>query len=67
MYWFESTNSMSVVVAVRHGLRAAKMSGEQGFRGGVVALVLLACFVASTTAYPLCAKNLGTQMSKIDL
>ncbi|KAG0599114.1 hypothetical protein M758_12G129000 [Ceratodon purpureus] len=29
-----------------------------GFGGGVAALLLLACSVFSTTAYPLCAKNL---------
>lgn len=34
------------------------MSTVQGFRGGVVALLSLACFVISATAYPLCVKNL---------
>jgi hypothetical protein len=40
------------------------MSRGQGIRGGAVALLLLACVVISTTAYPLCVKNLGMHSHK---
>lgn len=51
---------------VGYGFRSGNMFGGTGFRGGVVALLLLiilACFVSSPTAYPLCAKNLGTLLA----